>query len=71
MGINNDHIRILNPDQKHPFFLDFQNDREKGVSDSASNLLKKILKQKMFPYFQPIIVDATILLLSAAEIGVL
>ena len=32
---------ILNPDQEHPFFLDFQNDREKGVSDSASNLLKK------------------------------
>ena len=34
---------ILNPDQEHPFFLDFQNDREKRVSDSASNLLKKIL----------------------------
>ena len=34
---------ILNPGQEHPFFLDFQNDREKRVSDSASNLLKKIL----------------------------
>ena len=51
---------ILNPDQEHPFFLDFQNRREKGASDSASNLLKKIFKEKMFPYFQPIISDATI-----------
>ena len=42
---------ILNPDQEHPFFLDFQNDREKGVSDSASNLLKKYLKRKCFPTF--------------------
>ena len=32
---------ILYADQEHPFFLNFQNDREKGVSDSASNLLKK------------------------------
>ena len=42
---------ILNPDQEHPFFLDFQNDRKKGVSDSASNLLKKYLKRKCFPTF--------------------
>ena len=46
---------ILNPDQEHPFFLDFQNDRMKRASDSANNLLKKYLKEKMFPYFQPII----------------
>ena len=44
---------ILNPDQEHPFFLDFQNDREKGVSDSASNLLKKYLNRKCFPTFSP------------------
>ena len=44
---------ILNPDQEHPFFLDFQNDREKRVSDSASNLLKKYLKGKCFPTFSP------------------
>ena len=44
---------ILNPDQEHPFFLDFQNDREKRVSDSASNLLKKYLKRKCFPTFSP------------------
>ena len=44
---------ILNPDQEHPLFLDFQNDREKGVSDSASNLLKKYLKRKCFPTFSP------------------
>ena len=44
---------ILNPDQEHPFFLDFQNDREKGVSDSASNLLKKDLKRKCFLTFSP------------------
>ena len=44
---------ILNSDQEHPFFLDFQNDREKGVSDSASNLLKKYLKRKCFPTFSP------------------
>ena len=44
---------ILNPDQEQPFFLDFQNDREKGVSDSASNLLKKYLKKKCFPTFSP------------------
>ena len=60
---------ILNPDQEHPFFSDFQNDRVKGVSDSAST--EKILKEKMFPYFQPIIFDATMLLLSAAKSGVL
>ena len=42
---------ILNPDQEHPFFLDFQNDRKKGVSDSTSNLLKKYLKRKCFPTF--------------------
>ena len=40
---------ILNPDQEHPFFLDFQTDRDKGVSDSTSSLMKKILKEKMFP----------------------
>ena len=44
---------ILNPDQEHPFFLDFQNDREKRVSDSASNLLKKYLKRKCFSTFSP------------------
>ena len=44
---------VLNPDQEHPFFLDFQNDREKGVSDSASNLLKKYLKRQCFPTFSP------------------
>ena len=44
---------ILNSDQEHPFFLDFQNDREKGVSDSTSNLLKKYLKRKCFPTFSP------------------
>ena len=44
---------ILNPDQEHLFFLDFQNDREKTVSDSASNLLKKYLKIKCFPTFSP------------------
>ena len=44
---------ILNPDQEHPFFLEFQNDREKGISDSASNLLKKYLKKKCFPAFSP------------------
>ena len=63
---------ILNSDQEHPFFLDFQNDREKRVSESASILLKKYLKRKCFPTFiQPIIFDATILVLSAARIGVL
>ena len=38
---------ILNPDQEHPFFLDFQNDREKGVSDSASDLLKNIQRKNV------------------------
>ena len=42
---------ILNPDREHPFFLDFQNDREKGVPDSANNLLKKYLKRKCFSTF--------------------
>ena len=63
---------ILNSDQEHPFFLDFQNDREKRISDSASNLLKKYLKGKCFPAFiQPIIFDVTVLVLSVARIGVL
>ena len=44
---------ILNPDQEYLFFLDFQNEREKEVSDSASNLLKKYLKGKCFPTFSP------------------
>ena len=44
---------ILNPDQEHPFFLDFQNGKEERVSDSASNLLKKYLKRKRFPTFSP------------------
>ena len=44
---------ILNPDQEHPFFLDFLNDRDKGVSDIASNLLKKYLKTKCFPTLSP------------------
>ena len=44
---------ILNPDQEHPFFLIFQNDREKGVSNSSSNLLKKYLNRKCFPTFSP------------------
>ena len=44
---------ILNPDQEHPFFLDFQTDRDKGVSDSTSSLMKKYLKRKCFPNFSP------------------
>ena len=33
--------------------------------------IEEILKEKMFPYFQPIIFDAAILLLSAVKIGAL
>ena len=47
----------LNHDEQHRFFLVFHDDREKRVADSASNLLKKKPKEKMFPYFQPIIIQ--------------